>query len=260
MMNKVINGDCLEHMKEIDSNSVDLVISDPPYNVNYSYNTYKDNLDWKTYFDWQLDIFKESFRILKDTGSMLWLNYPEAAAMMWVMVQEKTKFIPYEIITWIYNVNTSGKPLRKGTRSWLWFIKDVDKVYIDTEEIKGQYINTSDKRIRKRMEQGLRPVDFDWWYYDIVKNVSAEKVAMDGGSHPCQLPSPMIERLVRMASPVDGLVIDPFGGSGTTAIACIRTERKFIEIDISKQFVEIARQRILEEKKKGRNMKLGDFL
>ena len=117
-------------MQKIESDSIDLVISDPPYNVNYSYNSYKDKLEWEEYFNWQLATFKESFRVLKETGSMLWLNYPEAAATMWVMVEKYTDFVPYEIITWIYNVNTSGKPLRKGTRSWLWFVKDVEKVYI----------------------------------------------------------------------------------------------------------------------------------
>ena len=103
----------------------------------------------------------------------------------------------------------------------------------------GQYKNPTDRRVRRLIERGQRPVGYDWWHYEQVKNVSAEKTA-----HPCQLPEQMVTRVVSLVTPPGGIVLDPFCGSGTTCVAAKREGMNYIGIDISEEYCEIARKRV----------------
>jgi len=128
--------------------------------------------------------------------------------------------------------------LRKGTRHWLWLSKG-DTHYVDDAHLRGEYRNPHDRRIRECIARGESPIDYDWWLYEQVSNRSREKTA-----HPCQVPIAMIERLICAACPEDGLVYDPFMGSGTTGEACRRTGRHFIGCEIDREYFEIANKRI----------------
>jgi DNA modification methylase len=229
----------MEVLKDIPDASVDSFVCDSPYNVGYKYATYQDRLEWVDYYNWQLDIIKQAERVLKPSGSVWWLSYPEQSAVMWNKIIEGTKLEPFEIITWIYHVNTSGKPFRKATRNWLWFVKDSTQTYIDDEQRLGQFRNLNDKRLFERMDKGERPVDYDWWLYEIVRNVHREKTA-----HPCQIPADMVHRIVKMTCPKGGIVIDPFSGSGTTAVVAKELGCHFITTDIDESYCEIARNRL----------------
>jgi site-specific DNA-methyltransferase (adenine-specific) len=226
----IIHADCMDVLPNIQSNFVDAYLIDPPYNISYAYNEYKDNRQWDEYFAWQLSIVKEAVRTLKPSGSVLWLNYPEPAAVFYSLIcQEVQGLQPVEMITWIYHQHTGGKPLRRATRLWLWFSKG--EPWIDQEALLGEYRNPNDKRIRARVDQGSSPVDYDWWFYEQVKNVSSEKI-----NHPCQLPLAMIMRLLQMVVPPQGLVVDPFSGSGTTPVAAKKLGRHWIGIESDKTY------------------------
>ena len=239
LLNVVTRGDCLETMRKIDDASVDSIVTDPPYNQGYHYRTYKDRMDWEAYFAWQLEIFVEAERILKPSGSIVWLNYPEIAATMWGKVLDGTKLEPFEIIHWLYSVNTGGNPLRKGTRHWLWFVKDAEQAYVGKEETLGTFRCPNDKRLAQKIANGERPVDFDYWTYEIVRNVHKEKTI-----HPCQLPLVMVSRIVKMITPVGGIVVDPFGGSGTTAITAQESGRNFITSETDEAYCELIEERL----------------
>jgi len=235
----IIHGDALYIMSSFSDASFDSVITDPPYNLSFSYNEYKDHLPWAEYFSWQVEIAKEAARLLKPGGSFLWLNYPEVAAQMWgKMLEEVPELSPVKWLTWVYHQHTGGKPLRRATRAWLWFAKG--DPYVDTEAVAGEYRNPNDKRIRGRVEQGFLPVDYDWWFYEQVKNVSAEKTA-----HPCQLPLAMVIRLVQMVTPVGGVVLDPFSGSGTTPVAAKKLGRHYVGIEKDELYVKMSRERLM---------------
>jgi DNA modification methylase len=233
-------SDCKDYLSKMPDNSIDAVITDPPYNIKYKYDAYSDNLPFHDYIQWQLEILGECTRIVKPGGSILYLNYPEVASKVFWEASEQYALVPYEIITWIYHQHTGGKPFRKGTRLWLWWGVEREPDYIGEEALKGQYRNPTDKRIAKRIEQGLAPVDYDWWHYEQVKNVSKEKTA-----HPCQLPEEMVRRLCVLACPPGGTVLDPFCGSGTTGVGCLTTGRGFIGVEVSPTYMDIATNRLL---------------
>jgi site-specific DNA-methyltransferase (adenine-specific) len=238
----LINGDC--NTVKIDSvvGKVDLVLTDPPYNIKYKYNSYNDNMKQERYISWQLELMKKWYKWLKpDSGNLLYLNYPETASIIWERAIQ-LGYVGVEQIFWIYNTHTGGKPLRKGTRVWLWLCTG-DSPYIDYDFLKGEYKNPTDRRVKKLIEAGRRPADYDHWRYEQVKNVSKEKT-----EHPCQLPLVMVKRLVCASCHEYGIVVDPFMGSGTTAEACAITKRHFIGIEQDEEYFDICCQRSSEFK------------
>lgn len=212
-------GDCKDVLPLLADESVDCVLTDPPYNVGYTYEEYSDAMSDNDYFEWQLELVSEYERLMKGGASFLYLHYPEFAARMYWAVPEVTSLTQQEWITWVYNTHTSGKPLRKASRAWIWLSKD--NPHINAEALQGQYRNPDDKRVKQLIAQGRRPLDYDWWLVEQVKNVSGEKT-----DHPCQVPEEIVSRLIRAAA------------------AAKEAGRKCIGIELSERYCEIAAKRL----------------
>lgn len=200
-----------------------VLVSDPPFNINYKYSTYKDNLDEDEYYE-MLDFF------FHDLPSVI-IHYPEN---LYKLSFQIGKF-PEKVISWVYNSNTG-----KQHRDIAFF-----DVKPDMGKVRQPYKNPNDKRIRERMARGCKGAKlYDWWEINQVKNVSKEKT-----NHPCQMPLEVMKRIVGIL-PDDALIIDPFMGSGTTGLAVIEmnkeqnVNRSFIGIELDEEYFEIAKQRI----------------
>ena len=111
----------------------------------------------------------------------------------------------------------------------------------DFKRVLQPYKNPSDKWIKRLIANGSMgtPI-YDWWNVNIVKNVSKEKTA-----HPCQMPLQVMKNIIGIL-PDDYVIIDPFMGSGTTGVVCRQLNRKFIGIELDKEYYEIAYKRISE--------------
>lgn len=140
--------------------------------------------------------------------------------------------VPNRVVSWVYNSNT-----RKQHRDIAYF-----GVSPDFSKMTQPYKNPNDKRIKKLIANGrIGSKLYDWWNVNQVKNVSKEKT-----EHPCQMPVLVMERIVGIL-PDDVTIIDPFCGSGTTGIACLRQGRDFIGIEIDERYANIAKQRLQQE-------------
>lgn len=107
------------------------------------------------------------------------------------------------------------------------------------------YKNPTDKRIAKRIAEGHEGgMLYDWWECNQVKNVSKKGAVV----HPCQMPVDVMRRAIGVIDP-EYVIIDPFMGSGTTAIACIKEKRHFIGFELNPKYYNIAQQRIEREKR-----------
>lgn len=230
-MNKLYKGDCqllLPHILEkIDRKKV-ILVSDPPFNVNYHYKTYKDNLDEEEYYEVLESIFGEDKVVL--------VHYPE---QLYKFSFQIGKF-PEKVISWVYNSNTA-----KQHRDIAFF-----GIKPDMKKVRQPYKNMKDKRIVERIKNGSRGARlYDWWNINQVKNVSKEKT-----NHPCQMPLEVMKRIVGIL-PDDAIIIDPFMGSGTTGLAVIemnkeqKVQRQFIGIEIDNEYYEIAKKRIGSDNK-----------
>jgi len=209
----IAHADCREILPKLPSG---LVITDPPYNINYHYLGYKDNLDTNDYHR----LLEVSCRC-----PSVVIHYPEYLFQLSWLLDE----IPRKIIAWCYNSNTA--------RQWRgigWF----GTTQPDFSSIKQEYKNKSDKRIKKLIAEGKRARLYDWWEVNQVKNVSNEKT-----EHPCQIPEEIIERII-ISTPSD-VIIDPFCGSGTTPYCAKKLNRKCIAIDTVEEYCAIAASRCL---------------
>ena len=226
----------IKHMKAgdwfntIPLDSVQLFVLDPPYNLGYKYNTFKDKMPHAHYIEEQTHLLNDAMSRLKDGGSLFYLNYPETAAEIWMSMKPEYRF---EWITWVYNVHSAGSPVRKASRVWLWFSKG--EPTINKDAFHTEYQNPTDKRVAGRIAAGFKPSAYDWWEFQQVKNVSKEK-----RDHPCQLPEKMVERIILGTSNPGDLVCDCYSGSGTTAITAIKNGRRFDGCDLDEKYVKEA--------------------
>jgi len=213
-INQIIQGDCLEVLSKIKGDFV--IVTDPPFNIGYHYSNYKDKMEEDEYYSWLAEVFKFS--------PFVCIHYPEALYKLSWKIEE----IPEKVISWVYNSNTA-----KQHRDIAFF-----GIKPDFRKLRQPFKNPTDKRIMKRIADGKLARGYDWWNINQVKNVSKDKT-----SHPCQMPLEVMENIIKLI-PEHFVIVDPFAGSGTTAVAAINTGRNFIGIEIDKGYCDIARQRI----------------
>jgi DNA modification methylase len=137
---------------------------------------------------------------------------------------------PEKVVSWVYNSNTP----RQHREIAFFGVKP------DFRKVGQEYKNKKDKRIIKRIEEGKTAKLYDWWDINQVKNVSKEKT-----EHPCQMPLEVMNNIIGIL-PEEYIIIDPFLGSGTTAIACMKYNRKFIGIENDEKYFNIAKNRIFD--------------
>jgi site-specific DNA-methyltransferase (adenine-specific) len=215
-MIKLIHGDCLEEMKKIPDDAY--IISDPPYNQGYHYNTYHDRMENDEYAKMIRDVFGGRKSVL--------IHYPEE--MMMICGGGHMGDVQ-QVVSWVYNSNTA-----KQSRLVAWF-----GCKPDMRKIPQPYKNPTDKRIAKRIAEGKSARAYDWWEINQVKNVSKAV-----NPHPCPVPLELMERIILSTTNEGDTVCDPFMGSGTTGVACRNLNRNFIGIEMDKDYYEIAKERI----------------
>ena len=217
MPSEIIVGDCLEVLPSIQArNKKFIVVTDPPFNVGYHYNNYKDNLDADEYYEMLGSVFQYSPFVV--------IHYAEEIYKIAFQMGE----FPDKVVSWVYNSNT---PKQHRDIAFFGIKPDFTKY--------GQpYKNLKDKRIMQRIADGKSARLYDWWEINQVKNVSKEKT-----SHPCQMPVEVMRRIIGIL-PEDYIIVDPFMGSGTTGVACKSLNRDFIGIEMDEEYAEIARNRI----------------
>ena len=238
---KLILGDSLDKLKELPNNSVDVIITDPPFNIGKNYGYYRDNLSHNDYIDWCKLWLKECVRILKPTGSLYLFNYPKNNAYLIPFLDEILKFRSW--MTWHYPTNTghSKKNYTRTQHSILFYTK-TDNYIFNKAEVAQPYKNPTDKRIRALIKKGRNGTGpYDVFQFNIVKNVSKDKT-----EHPCQIPKELIKIFIKASSNPRDLVLDPFAGSFSTSVAAKELGRRSIGIEINPKFVDIGRKRLFK--------------
>jgi len=274
----LIRRDCLDAMRFISDRSVDLVITDPPYNQSLDYGKgFNDNKSWTEYFSWLKRRLEDIPRILKENGSFYLISYPEINARLLPYLQGDLHLNFRRWITWHYptNIGHSKKNYTRSQRSILFFTKTKDYIF-NRENLIQHYKNPTAPVIRKRLKMGykgrtsydlLRFLDIlelqkgliDVLDVNLLKNNSKErfrnlkekfhplsKEELKRKDHPCQLPLRLLEILIKVSSNKNGIVFDPFAGTFTTSVAAWKWGRNSIGIEINPKFVKMGIERILK--------------
>lgn len=235
--NKFIIGDALEEMKKIPSNSIDLVVTSPPYNLKNStgngmkngsggkwsnaslingYSNYDDCMPHEEYVSWQKNCLKEMFRLIKDDGAIF---YNHKWRVQGGLLQDRqdivSEFPVRQIIIW---KRKGGINFNKG-----YFLPTYEVIYLICKS-------------KFELAQGASKYSDVWEFTQEMKN-----------SHPAPFPVALAERMILSTNAK--IVLDPFMGSGTTAVASINLKRDFIGIEISPEYVKLSEDRIEQMRK-----------
>ena len=217
----LMQGDCLERMKEIPDGSVDLIVADPPYTMtkrgkSCRPNWMPDNMG-ESVFPYNIpnvsEWFSECYRILKD-GTHFYTFTNTNDIHKYLEAGKKSGFKFHNLITMIKN---TGMPNR-------WYMKNCEIILF----------------FRKGAAKPINDVTSRDWYKVEIPTKNTGKL------HITQKPLDIVQKLVTNSSNSFDVVLDPFMGSGTTGVACVNTNRNFIGIELDENYYSIATNRIME--------------
>ena len=235
--NKFILGSA-ENMKELPDNSVHLMITSPPYNVSKEYD---DDLSLKEYLQLLENSFKETYRVLVNGGRAC-VNVANLGRKPYIPLSDYISKIMINIgfnmrgeIIW--NKAASATP----STAWGSWQSAANPILRDIHEYilvfsKGDY-----KREKGDKENTISKEQFMEWTKSIW-TMNAESARRIG--HPAPFPEELPYRLIQLYSFKDDIILDPFMGSGTTAVSALKSDRKFIGYEISNEYIDLAKKRV----------------
>lgn len=233
---KIIEGDAIELFKNIKTNSVDLIIADPPYNLGKDYGNNHDLKGFDEYLNFSLKWIKEAKRVLKDTGTIYVFMGHRFISYLYDILDQKEGFFFNSWITWHY---TQGMGKKRG------FSPRHEDILMFTKS-KEFLFNLSDIRIpqkyfRKRNNMlGANPGDV--WQFSHVHYSNPERE-----QHPTQKPEALMKRMVLASTDENSIVLDPFAGSGTTLRVCQQLNRTCIGFELNPEYVKLIKNRLTKK-------------
>ena len=239
-MEKLILGDCLMGMKEIESNTIDVIVTSPPYNkkglfggkvklgnqvwkkFNIDYSTYDDDLIEEEYRLWMVDILNEMMRIIKEDGSIFFNHKPRRHKNKVYLPTDfisKSDLSLYQLIIWnrLSSPNIRKDVLLPCTEHIYWLVKSKPKTYKENIDSK---------------------------YQSEVWTINPDK----GSKHPAPFPEKLVENCLLLTSLENDLVLDPFLGSGTAAVVSKKLKRNFIGMELDPNYLDMTKSRLEEVK------------
>lgn len=233
-LNRIICGDAIEEMRKLPDRSIDLIVTSPPYNLKNStgngmkdgrggkwanaalvngYATYDDNMPYPQYVEWQRNCLHEMMRLLPETGAIF---YNHKWRVQGGLIQDRHEIVAdfpvRQIIIW---KRKGGINFNPG-----YFLPTYEVIYLIA-------------RLKFRLAPKANAVGDVWEFMQEQKNI-----------HPAPFPVALIERIV--SSTEAKVVPDPISGSGTTAVVAKKLGRRFIGIEIPKEYCEFSEKRLAE--------------
>ena len=210
-MNRIYCMDCLKGLKKLSGNSIDLVITDPPYGDNCSYGRMHKRIENNENPLLNCSALFELYRVLKQNSSLYnftnWKHYP----FLINFIMAYTKFKIRHLIVW-----------KKGNIGMGYGFRNQYELILVLEKGNPKYALNN------------------------FSNVQETKVIIHNKkSHPHQKPKEIIRKIVEHSSEVGDIILDPFVGSGTVPIVCKELSRNFIGFEISPRYVKVANERLI---------------
>lgn len=263
---KILNGDCIEVMKTMPEGSVDLVVTSPPYGVNIAYDVHDDDMTPEQYLQFTKEWMTEAYRVLKDDGRIA-LNIPYeinrqdkgGRIFMVSEVWQMMKQIGYKFFG-IVDLEENS-PHRSRTTAWgSWMSPSSPYIYNPKEcvilaykkqhikKVKGEpqwtneWIEVEDKNGEMKQkksyteEQKREFIDLvfgQWHYFADTKSLTKATFSMD-------IPT----KAIKILTYKNDVVLDPFAGSGTSLVAAETLDRRWIGIELSPNYTEVATKRV----------------
>jgi site-specific DNA-methyltransferase (adenine-specific) len=241
---RLLNRDFLTDAANLPDASIDLIVADPPYGLGKDYGNDSDMRSGENFLAWTYEWLDLAIPKLKPTGSLYvfctWQYAPE------IFVYLKSKLTMINEIVWDRRVPSMGGTTRRFTsvHDNIGFFAVSKNYYFDLDPVRIPYDAVTKKARSRKIFEGSRWLELgynpkDVWSVSRLHRQHAERV-----DHPTQKPLEIVERMVLASCPPGGRVLDPFMGSGTTAVACARQQREFVGYEINESYCAIARERV----------------
>jgi modification methylase len=231
----ILNGDCLDELKKIESDSISCIVTSPPYNkkgligkvtpgnqvwkkFNIDYNSYGDDLPETQYKEWMVEVLDEMMRVIKVDGSIFFNHKPRRHQNKIHLPTDfilQSKLDIYQLIVWnrLSSPNIRKDVLLPCTEHIYWLTKGKPKVF--KNQIESQF-------------------------HSEVWNLNPER----NNSHPAPFPEKLVENCILLTTEENDLCLDPFLGSGTSAVVSIKNKRNFIGIEIDEKYYNIVTEKM----------------
>lgn len=248
LLNTIIASSC-ENMKDIPNNSLHLMITSPPYNVSKEYD---NDLSLNEYLSLLKNCFTETYRVLVDGGRAC-INIANIGRKPYIPLSDYVSKIMIEIGFNMRGEIIWNKSAGAGiSTAWGSFQSASNPILRDVHEYilifsKGNYKRERNKEEKELRKDNITKEEFIEWTKSVwtMNTESAKRIG-----HPAPFPEELPNRLIKLFSFTNDIVIDPFMGSGTTAIAAIKNNRNFVGYEINKEYINLANNRILNLKEK----------
>ena len=230
---KIILGDAINEMQKLTSETFDLIIADPPYNLGKNYGNNHDTKEFEEYLVFSKEWIKEAYRLLKPTGTIYIFMGFRFISYLYNLLDRDFKMFFNSWIVWHY---TQGMGKKKGFSprhdDILMFTKTENFIFnLDDVRVPQKYY-----RERNNM-RGANPGDV--WVFSHVHYCNKNRQ-----SHPTQKPEGLIERMVLASSHKGSLILDPFLGSGTTLRVCQQLHRTGVGIELNPDYIKMSKKRL----------------
>jgi len=249
--NRIHQMDCVKGLAHLPPGSVDLAFADPPFNIGYQYDVYDDRQDEEKYLDWCRQWMRGVVDALKPTGTFWLAIGDEYAAELKLIAQKELGLICRNWVIWYYTFGVHCQQKFSRSHAHLfYFVKDRKQFTFNDEAVRvpsARQLVYADTRAdpKGRLPDDtwiLRPQDLpdgfrsdgDTWYFPRVCGTFKERV----GGHGCQMPERLLGRIIRACSNEGDLVLDPFGGTGTTLVVAKKLRRQYIGFELSPEYTK----------------------
>lgn len=232
----IICGDALEELQKIASESIDLIVTDPPYNLNKDYGKFQDKLEFDEYIEFSKLWLREAKRVLKKNGTIYVFMGMRYISYIYEILEKDLGFTFNSWITWFYT-QAIGKI--KG------FSPRHDDILMFTKNSKKYTFNLDDIRVPQKFYRsvnnmrGANPGNV--WEFSHIHYCSTKRQG-----HPTQKPEGLYERMILASSNAGDIVLDPFGGSGTCLHVCQNIGRNGISIELNQDYCRMIEERLRE--------------
>ncbi|MCP1212073.1 DNA-methyltransferase [Acetobacter okinawensis] len=251
----IVQGDCLRALRRMQAESVDVIVTSPPYNIGLSYRSYPDRREEDDYLDWMVQVATQLQRVLRPDGSFF-LNISGSSAMPWLpfelAVRLRELFVLQNHISWVKSISVgedsfghfkpmnSQRYLHRGHEHLFHFTLEGD---VPLDRLSAGVPYKDKTNIARRGHRQDRRCRGDAWFipYETVRG-RAEKF-----DHPGTFPIALPEQCILLHGKSGGRVLDPFMGTGTTLLAAQRLGCSGMGMEIDAEYVAIARARLMHD-------------
>lgn len=239
------NKDCLAFLKSVETESVDYINTDPPYNIGYDGGDGWDT--WPTeesYLEWCKEWLTECARVLKPAGMLSVWGTQKTDLFFRLKLEVMNKLpgmVSQPAIHWSYN--WGGRPRNNFAHKFetAWCYSKGDTFYFDR--------NAPGVEVERKMKMNIRTgeeftngtIPTTIWEGNLTTN---SKEAKESNFHPTVKPQFILQRMINAYCPKDGTVLDCFSGSGSTALACMKTNKNFIGCELNESYYQKSLQRL----------------